>query len=448
MSTFSSAGIYTIIDLALPLNGSIDRVSPSWSTNLLAQYTETIDAFSKYDNVLAFNVGNEVVIQNTTDVSPYVKAAARDTRAYLQSKGSSALVGYAAINGDSDWRGDLASFLSCDPSNANSDSTSIDIYGLNDYEWCGNSTFQASYSATNSAFSNYNVVAYFSEFGCLTTGPRPWTEVAALFGPDMNTVWSGGVAFSYFPAESVQGQFGMVNISADGSTVTTGQDFANLEAEYGAVTFINSPSQSSAGAATYPACPAQSSVFLASTTLPPTPNLAACSCLENSLSCQFTPDTTNYTAIVGTLLDVGCSLLGQAGGTCDDIAGNGTTGVYGRVSDCDPTVKLSFVMSEYYEANNRQASACSFAGNGTVNPSAPSSVSAANSVASSCIANPSAVFTPSSVPTSGSGSGSSGSSSTGKSASGSVAAIGDVNALLGMSLMAIVTLLGGVWTLA
>jgi len=71
------------IDLALPLNGSIDRVSPTWSTNLLVEYTNTIDAFSKYNNVLAFNVGNEVVVENATAIAPYVKAAARDIKAYL-----------------------------------------------------------------------------------------------------------------------------------------------------------------------------------------------------------------------------------------------------------------------------------------------------------------------------------------------------------------------------
>lgn len=49
------------LDLALPVNGSIDRVSPSWTTNLLDLYTGTIDAFLGYDNVLAFNIGNEVV---------------------------------------------------------------------------------------------------------------------------------------------------------------------------------------------------------------------------------------------------------------------------------------------------------------------------------------------------------------------------------------------------
>lgn len=49
------------LDLSLPLNGSIDRSSPSWSTNLLNEYIETIDAFKNYENVLGYNVGNEVI---------------------------------------------------------------------------------------------------------------------------------------------------------------------------------------------------------------------------------------------------------------------------------------------------------------------------------------------------------------------------------------------------
>jgi len=184
------------------------------------------------------------------------------------------------------------------------------------------------------------VVAYFSEFGCISSPPRLWTEAVALFSSDMNTVWSGGIAFSYFPAESAAGQFGMVTISQDTKTVTTSDDFGRLKTQYGSVSFINSPSQSSVTAATYPSCPASTDTFLASATLPPTPNDAACNCLDNSLSCRFTPATNNYTEIVGQLLNVGCSLLGTAGGSCADIGGNGSTGVYGRIADCDPSTSF------------------------------------------------------------------------------------------------------------
>jgi hypothetical protein len=204
-------------------------------------------------------------------------------------------------------------------------------------EWCGNSTFQAAYSGVEGNFAGYNVAAYFSEYGCITSPPRLWTEVGALFSSQMSPVWSGGVAFSYFPATSAQGQFGMVTISTDGSTVTTSSDFTNLQTQYAAASPPNSPLQSGAGAASYPSCPQQNSSWLASTTLPPTPNYAACQCLENNLSCQFTPSTNNYTAIVGALLDYACTLIGQSGGSCSAISSNGATGQYGAVSECDPS---------------------------------------------------------------------------------------------------------------
>jgi hypothetical protein len=108
--------------------------------------------FLKYDNILAFNIGNEVIASaNETNAAPFVKAAARDIKAYLSvhiflpiamrlmvslfyfrsSKGSSALVGYAGIDGDDDFVVPLASYLACDPSGSNSGADAIDLYGLN-----------------------------------------------------------------------------------------------------------------------------------------------------------------------------------------------------------------------------------------------------------------------------------------------------------------------------
>jgi hypothetical protein len=61
-----------------------DRSAPAWTTNLLDLYISTIDAFSSYQNVLGYHVGNEVVIAaNGTGAAAFVKAAARDVKAYL-----------------------------------------------------------------------------------------------------------------------------------------------------------------------------------------------------------------------------------------------------------------------------------------------------------------------------------------------------------------------------
>ena len=66
------------------MNGSITRTSPQWTTNLLDQYINTINVFNKYTNVLAYNVGNEVIDgPAATGTAAFIKAAARDVKAYL-----------------------------------------------------------------------------------------------------------------------------------------------------------------------------------------------------------------------------------------------------------------------------------------------------------------------------------------------------------------------------
>jgi|SRR5712672_3754569 len=76
-------GLFSL-DLTLPVNGSIDRTAPTWATNLQDSYIRIIDAFLSYDNVLAFNIGNEIVTSvNQTADAPFIKAAARDIKSYL-----------------------------------------------------------------------------------------------------------------------------------------------------------------------------------------------------------------------------------------------------------------------------------------------------------------------------------------------------------------------------
>ncbi|KZV92110.1 hypothetical protein EXIGLDRAFT_675503 [Exidia glandulosa HHB12029] len=391
MQAFSGAGIYTIIDLSQPKNGSLDRSAPKWTTNLLNLYLTTIDAFSKYDNVLAFTVGNEVVTAPAETVAaPFIKAAARDVKAYLKSKSISALVTYASTDG-SQWRNNLAQYLSC-----GDESTTIDLYGLNNYEWKGDASIQ-SYGGTNTAFSTYNIPAYFSEYGSNANfpTPRPFTEVAALFGPEMSQTWSGGLAFSYF--QGTEQGFGVVDLSEDGSTVTPNQDFTNLQTQYGAVTFQTTPAMADAGATQYPACVEPDGVnFLGSNTLPPTPNQDACNCVvEKASPCVYQARTENFSAVVGPLFSFACSTLGSQGSdACSDLAANGTTGVYGPMSACDPQSQLSFVFGAFYEASGQNVASCNFDGNATLNANAPTSSAGVEAATSSCLSNALSVSTP------------------------------------------------------
>lgn len=120
---------YFYQDLSLPLNGSINRAAPSWNIALLDQYLSILDNLLPYNNLLAVNIGNEVVTQTSnSDSAAYVKAAARDIKAYLNAKSSKVLVAYASADGLT-WRQDLAAFLTC-----GSAALSIDIFGLNSYQ--------------------------------------------------------------------------------------------------------------------------------------------------------------------------------------------------------------------------------------------------------------------------------------------------------------------------
>ncbi|GJJ09557.1 hypothetical protein Clacol_003780 [Clathrus columnatus] len=439
MEAFNNAGIYVVLDLSTPGN-SINRAAPEWTTTQLDEYISTINAFLKYDNVLAFNVANEVVAQldvipNATEAAPYIKAAARDVKAFLRSKNSTALVSYTSTDGPDTWRQNLFEYLSCD-----SDATSVDIFGLNNYEWCGDSNFQASYAGTEQTFSISTVPLMFSEFGCVTSPPRLWTEVAALFGPEMNQTWSGGIAFSYFPAE---GGYGLVNLTNNNETVVTNEDFARLQAQYANLTLPSTPTEADAGQDVFSACPTPSaSIWLASTNLPPTPNDEACQCLEqNAFSCKFIQtNSPQESAIVGELINTACSLLGQNNGSCDPIGGSGITGDYGAISFCDPITKLNYAMSEFFDITNRNPVSCNFDGNATAVPNAPSPTQA-QAAASSCLANLAATFTPTSPATS-SGSG----SNSGPGSSGSTSG-GFKTAVTVISLTWVVMISAGLWTL-
>lgn len=231
-----------------------------------------MDAFANYDNTMGFFVGNEVVaVNNQSLAAPYVKAAARDLKAYRESKGYRKIpVGYSAAD-IAELRPQLQNYLACG-TNA---SESIDMFGLNAYEWCGDVNMQSSgYDTLNTYAAIYNIPIFFSETGCNKPEPRTFEDQTAILGPNMNNLWSGAIIYewiaeannygliSYGPtvaatvlATNVQGGY-----SRAGTPTPVSPDFSNLQAQWKTLTPTGVASSAFTPSITVaPACPASTS---------------------------------------------------------------------------------------------------------------------------------------------------------------------------------------------
>lgn len=205
MKLLNDNGIYVVADLGEP-GASINRETPAWDTLLFSRYQQVVDELAKYSNVIGFFAGNEVSnAANNTNASAYVKAAARDTKAYIKSKKYRPMgVGYAA-NDDKPIRDQLASYFNCGPTE-----DSIDFFGYNIYSWCGDSSFEASgYNRLIEFFQSYSIPVFFAEYGCnLPNGAagRIFDETTALYLDNMTEVVSGGIVYEYFQETNDYGE--------------------------------------------------------------------------------------------------------------------------------------------------------------------------------------------------------------------------------------------------
>ncbi|KAG5439784.1 hypothetical protein PCANB_000066 [Pneumocystis canis] len=230
MKLLNDNGIYLFLDVNTALISL-------WSLNTASSYTDeylqnifaTVDAFKKYENLIGFFSGNEVVAsEDQTSSLPWIKAVIRDLKLYISIHSKRKIyVGYSAT--DLNNRLPTALYLNC-----GNDAHRVDFYAINLYSWCSPSDFHTSgYSQRVQDFSSYTVPIFFSEFGCNRISPRPFDEIQYIYSGLMTPVFSGGLVYEW-TEEPGNPNFGLVYIN--GKDVTKKQDYINLKAQYGKLT--------------------------------------------------------------------------------------------------------------------------------------------------------------------------------------------------------------------
>ncbi|KAK3620106.1 hypothetical protein LTR56_022481 [Elasticomyces elasticus] len=265
MSAFSDAGIYAWIDVDT-FSTYILPDNPEWNETMYDAYASVIDAFHNYDNVAGFYVGNEVLTTGASSIAaPYVKAAARDMKAYRDSKGYRSIpVGYSAAD-IADLRPNLQNYLAC----GSNSSESLDFFALNAYEWCGQSDFETSgYTFLQQNASDYNIPIYFSETGCNTPKPRTFDDQAAILGSDMADSWSGAIIYewiqeandygliSYGPSAAATATNAVGGYTRSGTPTPISPDFDNLSNHWKTLTPSGVSMSAYNPSASAPSCPA------------------------------------------------------------------------------------------------------------------------------------------------------------------------------------------------
>ncbi|RAK99596.1 glycoside hydrolase family 72 protein [Aspergillus ibericus CBS 121593] len=353
MNLLADAGIYVLADLSTS-DYSIVSSDPQWNLELYDFYASVVDSLANYTNTLGFFAGNENSNSaNTTGASAFVKAAVRDMKAYIKTKGYRSIgVGYSAAD-VTEIRDDLVAYFNCGDQD-----DAVDFFGDNVYEWCGDSTYtESGYNVMTEDLKNYSVPYFFSEYGCITVQPRSFSNVPVMYGSEMDYWLSGGIVYEYFQDAN---DYGLVSIS-DGDVVTS-TAFSSYSKE------INSVSPTGTNSASYTptntvarSCPTVGSSWDAASNLPPAPNAELCSCMSETLSCvvKDSVSSKDYSDLFSTVCGYG---------VCAGIDTNTTSGVYGAYSMCSSKQMLNWALNAYYEEQKSAgngASACDFAGSAT-----------------------------------------------------------------------------------
>jgi hypothetical protein len=229
MSAFEKAGIYIILDMATPLL-SINRANPEWTKDLRNAFAQVVDGFQKYDNLLGFFAGNEIVNDaDSTQAAAYAKAVIADMKAYRDlMQYRSIPIGYSAADIE-DLRTQQQDYFNC-----GNESTSADFFGANRYTWCGKSSMTLSgYDTLYEQIDGYSIPYFFSENGCRNkSNNRDFDDQVAVLGRQMNDRLSGNIIYEWAEGETQYGLVSYANPDDGTGTMKTLQDFSNLKSQW------------------------------------------------------------------------------------------------------------------------------------------------------------------------------------------------------------------------
>lgn len=234
-SIFNAAGMYMLLDVNSPLAGESLNSAEPWTSYYMEYLNRTfaiVEAFKSYPNTLGFFAGNEVIdsVKTAEFVPPYVRAVTRDLKNYIKNHADRAIpVGYSAADVRSVLE-DSFNYFSCLIDG--DDMSQADMFALNSYSWCGDSTFtESGYDQLVALFENTAVPIFYSEFGCNTPSPRVFTEIQSIYSSDMMGVFRGGVVYEFSQEDN---NYGLAKINSNGSVALL-SDYTTLKNQYAKV---------------------------------------------------------------------------------------------------------------------------------------------------------------------------------------------------------------------
>jgi hypothetical protein len=377
MAKLRAAGIYVIVNLG----GSTSDVLQNnrWDRPLQQRYTAIVNSLAGFSNVLGF------WIMSDSNALPFVKAAIRDVKEYLQiSKHRSIPIGYAILHQDNFI---LSEFLSCGEQNSQIDFL---FYYLS--KACpGTSQMQEDLQRLVSIQSPLPI--FLVTKPCATIAMADSKLLLSAYSENYTSVHSGLILFNYFDSalsnrsgkswivicygfKIYRGFLGLVEVKA--ASVTPRPGFSALASQMAYIQPLSTKmAEYSPTRTANPSCSSifsfnalyyedrsdtSTTVMQLATVLPPTPDATLCNCMMETLDCAQNSDTIVETESLNATENLLNRVCPQNKSWCLGASANATEGSYGAFSVCNSTERASWVLNRLYSGRGRDSEACTSSG--------------------------------------------------------------------------------------